>query len=126
MKRIEVLVFAGCPNVDATLERARLAIETSKVAAAVDVVHVESDEDAARLRFLGSPTVRVDGVDVDPGAAARVDFGMQCRVYPVDGRFEGLPPASWISAALRGEATRASTGASPDAVCDSCGPRGAL
>jgi hypothetical protein len=101
--RVEVFVFEGCPNVEATLERARRAIATANVAADLQLVHIGDDEQARRLRFLGSPTVRVDGADVDPTAATRGDFGMQCRIYLVDGRFERAPPVAWIAAALRGE-----------------------
>ena len=42
-----------------------------------------SDEQAQHERFLGSPTVRVGGVDVDPDAEGRLDYGLTCRA-PVD------------------------------------------
>jgi hypothetical protein len=104
-KQVEVLVFEGCPNADATVERARAAVEAANVRAEVRIVCVESEDDARRLRFLGSPTVRVDGVDVDGSARERDDFGLQCRVYSVGGRLEGTPPEDWIAAALRGDST---------------------
>lgn len=59
---------------------------------------VETEDDAARLRFLGSPTVRVDGCDVEAGAEDRSDFGMECRVYFSS---DGLPASAWIRDALR-------------------------
>jgi hypothetical protein len=102
-RRVEVLVFEGCPNLEATVECSRQAIEKTGVPADLHIVHVGSDEDAMRLRFLGSPTVRVDGVDVERAAAGREDFGLQCRVYGIDGRFQGAPPTAWIVNALRGE-----------------------
>jgi hypothetical protein len=101
---LEVLVFDGCPNVDATLARARAAIESSNMPAELRLVRVASDDEARRLRFLGSPTVRVDGVDVDRTAKRRDDFGLQCRIYSVSGRLESAPPEEWIAAALRGDA----------------------
>jgi hypothetical protein len=101
-KQVEVLVFDGCPNLEPTVERAREAIAHANVPAELRVVRIESDEDAKRLRFLGSPTVRVDGVDVEPATPGREDFGLQCRVYSVGGRYHGAPPVDWIDAALRG------------------------
>lgn len=98
---VDILIFAGCPNVDATVERVRRAIATAKVPAEIRIVRVESDEDAKRLRFLGSPTVRVAGVDVDPRASERDDFGLQSRIYATGGRLEGVPPTEWVEAALR-------------------------
>ena len=100
MKNIEVLVLEGCPHVDLALERARAGIVIARVPAELSVSYVESKEAAARLRFLGSPTVRVDGVDVDPWPAQNETFGLRCRVYEVDGHLEGAPPASAIAAAL--------------------------
>jgi hypothetical protein len=50
--------------------------------------------------------VHVDGVDVEPGAQARDDFGLGCRIYAFDGRLAGAPRMEWIAAALRGNAIR--------------------
>jgi hypothetical protein len=100
MKRIDVLVFQGCPNVDATL-RTRAALAATCVQANVDLVYVKDHEHAERLRSVGSPTVRVHGIDVDPNVVERFDFGLQCRLYSVAGALEGLPPEEWIAAALQ-------------------------
>ena len=63
---------------------------------------MESPEAAAEERFLGSPSVRVDGVDVDPGAAGRDDFGLKCRLYSTGAGLQGTPPDEWVLEALRG------------------------
>jgi hypothetical protein len=102
MKEVEVLIADGCPNLDPAMDRAREAIVHAAVPANLRVVRVESDDDARRLRFLGSPTVRVDGVDVEQGSLSREDYGIQCRVYSVGGRYQATPPLEWITAALRG------------------------
>jgi hypothetical protein len=102
-KRVEVMVFDGCPHLAAAVERAREAMAQADVPADLHVVRVTSDVEAKRLRFPGSPTVRVDGVDVEHAAQAREDYGMQCRVYAVEGRYQGVPPVEWIAAALRGD-----------------------
>lgn len=99
-KRIEVLAFGGCPHVELALERARAAIRAAQIAAELSVAYVENDEAAARLRFVGSPTVRVDGRDVDPATNSIDGYGLRCRVYPVDGHLENAPPSTWIAAAL--------------------------
>jgi hypothetical protein len=99
--RVEVLTFDGCPHGERTFERARAAIAAANVAADLRLVRVTSEEEALRLRFLGSPTVRVNGADVDPTAAERDDYGIHCRVYSVEGRLEGAPPLEWIVASLR-------------------------
>ena len=100
-KQVEVLVFDGCPNLEPTLQCVREAIARANVPADLRVVHVESDDEAKRLRFVGSPTVRVDGVDVEPSLGRDDDFGLQCRVYSVSGRHQGTPSVDWVTAALR-------------------------
>lgn len=49
-----------------------------------------------RLRFLGSPTVRVEGRDVEPGAEVRTDFALSCRVFRTEGGAAGQPNPRWI------------------------------
>jgi hypothetical protein len=60
-----------------------------------------TDEDAERLRFPGSPTIRVDGVDVDPVGATQMGTALTCRVYRrEDGRFSPVPSKEMIRRAL--------------------------
>jgi hypothetical protein len=103
MKQVEVLFFDGCPNVNLASSRARQAVESVEPTAEVHLVRIEGDVEAVARGFLGSPTVRVDGRDVEGAAQSRTDFGVQCRVYSVEGRLEGPPPVAWIEAPLRGE-----------------------
>lgn len=94
--RIEVLYFRGCPNSRATIDLVRRTAVTHGVRSPIETVEVGSLADAVRLRFLGSPTVRVNGVDVDPAARGRSDFGMVCRLYGSS----GVPSADAVAAAI--------------------------
>jgi hypothetical protein len=100
--RVEILYFDGCPN----HEPARALIE--RVAAelrmepAIELVEVVDPDAAADLRFLGSPTIRVDGRDVEPGADERHEFVLACRVYRTERGLAGQPDEAWIRKALTG------------------------
>jgi hypothetical protein len=118
---IEVIFFDGCPNVQLAVDRAREAIEAMGTDADVHLVRIDDDRDALEREFLGSPTVRVDGSDVDPSARGRTDFGMQCRVYAANGRLEGAPPRAWIEAALHGAVPIAQPPTTNAPVHDCCG-----
>jgi hypothetical protein len=96
--RVEVLFFEGCPNHRPAVERVREVVAEVAPDASIEEVEVHDDEEATRLRFLGSPTVRVDGVDIDPEARARTDYAMSCRMYGVS----GVPPRELLQAALGG------------------------
>ena len=100
LMRVELVFFDGCPSHERLLPRLRtLAAEAG---AELVLRRVETPEEAERDRFLGSPTVRVDGRDVDPGASARSDYGLKCRIYRSDELGQSpVPPERWIRVALR-------------------------
>ena len=104
--RVDVLCFDGCPSYAALMPRLhQLVADAGLPRDAVTLVRVESLEDAEAQRFLGSPTVRIDGVDVDPAASDRRDFGLKCRIYRADGQQLQTPPDAWIAARLASAAT---------------------
>lgn len=98
---IELLSFEGCPNIEAAVERVRQALDAEGVSAAVERVEVTRPEEADRLRFLGSPSVRIDGIDVEPSAVARESFGLMCRTYRDGNLVEGAPAVPLIRLAIR-------------------------
>ena len=57
---------------------------------------------AERLRVPGSPTIRVDGRDVDPSYIDPGDYTPRCRLYRTESGLRGLPERRWIEDALRG------------------------
>jgi hypothetical protein len=98
--RIEVLYFDGCPGHERLMPRLRELLAATGVEDPVELVPVESLEDAERQRFLGSPTLRIDGVDVDPSAAGRTDYGLKCRLYRTERGQQTLPGDEWILAVI--------------------------
>jgi hypothetical protein len=98
---IELLYFDGCPNHELLLPRLRELLAAADISVAIDLRRVTDETQARRERFLGSPTVRVDGHDVEPGANQREDYGMKCRLYCTSTGLSGQPPLDWIRATLR-------------------------
>lgn len=98
---IEFLYEPDCDSRDISLARLREVVAEEGDAASIDVIRVDTDEDAAARRFTGSPTIRIDGQDIDPpGADARCV--LTCRAYRLpDGRITPFPPKELIRAALR-------------------------
>jgi hypothetical protein len=97
---VEILYFDGCPNHD----DARALVERIGRELGMDpelrLVNVADEETARRLRFLGSPTIRVAGVDVDPRAEERDEYVLSCRVYRTESGFAGQPEERWVREAL--------------------------
>jgi len=99
--KVELLFFDGCPNYEALMPRLRELLAQEGVSEQFERRRVESPEAAERERFLGSPTVRIDGEDVEPDAAERSDYGLKCRLYRSGGKTSGVPPDEWVVAAVR-------------------------
>jgi copper chaperone CopZ len=104
--KIEVFYFDGCPNHRLTVERVKESLKQEGLAAEVVEVNVRDDADARSAGFLGSPTVRIDGLDVEHSARLSKEFGMMCRTYTEGGRRVGLPSRQLIRTALREAAER--------------------
>lgn len=102
---VEVLMVSGCPGTELAIARVREAAEALALETNLRFVIVENDEQARVHGFVGSPTVRVEGVDVEEGIANR-PLGLACRLYRSEGidgaeeLVERAPPLAWIHAAL--------------------------
>jgi hypothetical protein len=97
---VELLYFDGCPNYVAARETVMAVAAEIDVSPDLRLVEVESPEAAERLRFLGSPTIRVEGKDVEPGAEERTEFQYACRLYRTPLGFSGTPDPDWVRQAL--------------------------
>ena len=67
----------------------------------IDDIDASRPEVAARLRFPGSPTIRVDGLDVEPGFQDPLDYAPRCRLYRTEHGLVRVPAREWVEAALR-------------------------
>jgi hypothetical protein len=97
---IDLLYFAGCPHVDATLDLIDDVLAEQGLHARISRIEIKDGDDAERQRFPGSPTVRVDGVDIDPSQREADRFGMLCRVYRDGAALRGIPPRAMIERAI--------------------------
>ena len=97
---IEVLYVQDCPHYPETLAlvervRAEVGIETE-----LHSTLVVDQAAADQARFAGSPTVRVDGHDVEPVSEPATEYVVGCRLYRLEHRFAGQPEEHWIRQAL--------------------------
>lgn len=73
---VEVLVAPSCSSRQEVADAVRRAAEDAGVLVSLTERVVASDDDARALRMPGSPTVRIAGRDLEPGADDRDDFGL--------------------------------------------------
>jgi hypothetical protein len=98
--KIELFFWRGCPSYPEAQELLASVLRERGVDAEVELRHVGTQEEAEALAFPGSPTIRIDGRDVDPaGASARA--GLTCRIYHLpDGRVSPIPSREQLEEAL--------------------------
>jgi hypothetical protein len=104
--RIEFLWWRECPSWERALADLRAAMEERGLDPTdVELIEIDDEEGAGREGFVGSPTIRVNGADVQP-AMADQPVGLNCRVYRRrDGRVSPLPdPLDVRTALAAGEA----------------------
>lgn len=98
---VELLWFSECPNHPAARAMLEQVIADIVPGTPIRDVDVTDPATAAGLRFPGSPTIRVDGRDVDPGYVDPGDYTPRCRLYRTSDGLRSLPERSWIEDALR-------------------------
>jgi hypothetical protein len=99
--RVELLWWSGCPSTDQALAELREEMKTLGLdPASLDVREVDTDAEASDVDFVGSPTIRVNGEDIQ--APEQEPVGLTCRVYRLrDGRVSPLPDRADVREALR-------------------------
>lgn len=104
---VELLFWDGCPSHPRALADLRTAMaDLGLDPSTVEVREIDTHEQATRERFAGSPTIRIDGVDIQP--TGDEPYGLACRVYHRrDGRVSPTPDPADVRDALRVAATAA-------------------
>src|SRR6478609_2431061 len=97
---VELLFWEDCPSHAKALADLQEAMrETGLDPEGIVIREVREDADALRERFVGSPTIRIDGAEVQP--ASGEPYGLTCRVYHRrDGRISPTPDPADLRDAL--------------------------
>ena len=95
------MYFEGCPNHGPALQRVRELLKGEGLFAEILEIQISDPASAHEIGFLGSPSVRVNGLDVEPTARTVHEYGKRCHTYVSDAGREGLPFREVIRRALR-------------------------
>ena len=97
-KGSELLYFDGCPSWRNALAEFELALKSLGLSRDINLVHIGTDTEARVNRFVGSPTIRIDGEDLFP--VDHTDFALGCRLYTTPEGMRGWPSSEMIRTAL--------------------------
>jgi hypothetical protein len=96
---IRVLYFDGCPNAEPTIRLVRsLLAETATEATVIETV-ISTAEEANEYHFLGSPSVQINDVDIEPQRRAE-SFDFSCRLYRTEAGTSGVPSRELLASAI--------------------------
>jgi hypothetical protein len=98
---IEVLYMPGCPNHQPAVRRIEEILRSEEVDEPVREIPVTDEVMARLLQFPGSPTVRINGLDAEPGGGRSI--GLACRLYASG---EGLPSQETLQRAISSARSR--------------------
>jgi len=96
--KIELLYFEDCPSWLATKQILQVVMDQLKIDAEITLKRIETNADAVRHKFPGSPTIRLDGKDLFPVDYS--DFALGCRVYTTPEGLQGVPTEEMVKTAL--------------------------
>lgn len=94
--RVELYYLTGCPSYEPTLENLRSALRAEALSEDIEHITVDSEADAQAMQFLGSPTVRIDGVDLEGPADEERGYTYRCRVCLDAGEQAGWPSVTLV------------------------------
>ena len=105
--KVEFLWFQDCPNHEDARRLLRDVLRENGLPEGFEDIDASDPARADELRFAGSPSIRVNGVDVEPAFVEPDEYVPGCRLYRVaGGRLQGTPPREWISAAVKSAMAR--------------------
>ena len=98
---VELYYFKDCPSYQTAASNLRAALRAEGQPENIEMVEVTSEEDAQRKRFIGSPTIRIDGIDLEGPEADAKGYGYGCRVYSQNSKTTRWPSVEQIRSVLQ-------------------------
>jgi len=95
---VEFLYFKSCPAYKQALKNLREALKGINLEADIILTVVNSEEEAVRIGFQGSPSIRINGKDID---GQNEGYSYSCRLYNIDGKTTVTPSKEFIESRLR-------------------------
>jgi len=96
--RIELLYFENCPSWEQTRANVHASLAELALPGKIDLLLVKSNAEARKHRFLGSPTLRINGQDLFPIEGDQ--FALGCRVFATPRGLVGIPTSEMVKSEL--------------------------
>jgi len=102
----ELLYFDECQNYDDTVKLLSRILEAEGMSVEIPKILISNHDDAHAHSFPGSPTLRVNSLDIEEDIAAhQVGISYACRTHTVEDKPHGVLPRAWLEHLLRAART---------------------
>lgn len=93
--KVQLLYYPDCPSHERAIELVYEALQAEGVQAEVETICIETDQEAEQYRFIGSPTIRFNSVEVDP--VPHLPYRLTCRTFRHEGgRLSPVPSLTML------------------------------
>ncbi len=89
--KIEFLYFEGCPHFPPALTLLKDLLKEENAEHPIEMINVDSNQHAQETQFLGSPSIRINGKDIEETGVTLRDYGIKCRIYSGSDGPTGVP-----------------------------------
>ena len=98
MMKIELYYFDGCPTYKTAYKNLREVLSEKGIDSEIKSIRVDSSEAAEKLNFQGSPSIRIDGQDIE---GKEEDYSYSCRLFEIEGKLTGVPTKEYLSEKIK-------------------------
>ncbi len=99
--QIELLYSSKCPNHDEALQNLIRVLKRNGWPAGIHSVEIKDLNQAKKVKFLGSPTIRVNGQDLEKDVEKAGNFSLDCRTYLIKGKSTSVPTEDFIEEGIK-------------------------
>mgnify|MGYP001626184617 CR=1 FL=1 len=97
--KVQFLYFKSCPYAEPALNLLKEVLKEKKIEIEVEIVEIKTKDEAEKYCFLGSPTIQINGLDIEKERRNDLPV-MGCRVYKTKDGYSGVPPKEMIEKAI--------------------------
>lgn len=98
---IQFLFYKECPSYKLAYINLEEALKEEEIEEWIQIIKVENEQEAKNLQLSGSPTIRINGIDIDPASINTKNYGIHCRNYSINGKSTGWPDKVLIKQAIQ-------------------------
>ena len=99
--KVALYSFSGCPSYKIALDHLKQALRLENLSDEVEMISIADVNEAQAARLIGSPTIRIDGIDIEGAKAEAGAYGFGCRVYRDGDQAAGWPSVRQLRSALK-------------------------